>query len=138
MRPQSIVRYEQIYIASILVGLLSLVLIWPMLAAQFATTALTPGVISGAVIGSALFGVAINLLLLWLTARRANEVARIIVAIFFGIGILSGLRNVLGGRAPGLSGVIAVVQIVLEGVMLYLLFFPADAKAWFAARRPTL
>lgn len=138
MRPRSIVQYEQIYIASIVVGLLSLAVVWPVLTSQFAATSLPSGLIGGIALGAALFGIAINLLLLWLTARKANEVARIIVAIFFVIGILSGLRTALTGNAPGLIGVTTIVQIVLEGVMLYLLFVPADAKAWFASRRPPL
>ena len=138
MRPRSIVQYEQIYIVSILAGLVSLALIWPLMGAQFAATGLSGAAIGITVLIAALFGIGINILLLWLTARKANEVARIIVAIFFAIGILSGLRNVLSGNAPGLAGVIAVAQIVLEAIMIYLLFVPADAKAWFASRRPPL
>lgn len=138
MRPRSIVQYEQIYIASIVIGLLSLLLIWPLMSAQFAGTGLSAGTVGIVAIVSAAFGIGINLLLLWLTARKANEVARIIVAIFFGIGILSNLRAVGSGMQPGLAGVVAVVQIVLEAIMIYLLFFPADAKAWFASRRPQL
>ena len=135
MRPKSIEQYEMIYIASIVIGFAALFFLWPTMAGQLTTTPLDPGTMRTVLIGSTLFGVGINLLLLWLTARKGSEVARIIVGLFFAIGIVSGVWALVRGTAPGMAGVLRVVQIILQAIMIYLLFVPADAKAWFARRR---
>lgn len=139
MRPVSIVRFEQAYLASIALWLLHLVLSWgdQMAAVEVYPAAQgNPQVIE--IIQWFLIAVYAAALLLWVllwyfTARRASAVAKWLVVLFFAFSALSLLSTVPGVMA----GAINLVSIALTALMFVLhaaaiwMLFRADARAWF-------
>lgn len=135
MRPVSIVRFDRLYLASIVVGLIGNVIEWPVTIARLTSDPATAALASiaeilvGGMIGS---GVLIALLLWFFTAKRASNVARWIVTIFtvFAVGSLFfGYRG--GSVILDAGGIIRLVAVVLQAAATFFLFRP-DAAVWFA------
>ncbi|MES2336560.1 MAG: hypothetical protein V4537_00520 [Pseudomonadota bacterium] len=132
MRPQSIVRFEWLYLASFVIGLLSTAQNWgvrnAMLAGNKDTAHLTW-------IGPAttIVGIVIALALWWLVARMGNVVAKWVVVVFAAWAVV--LLAVLGyglvtGRGEVLPLAIGALQNILYVVAAAQLF-GADTPAWF-------
>lgn len=144
MRPISIVRFERVYAAAILVGVISGLLAVPATTAAATTVVAAPGVPAGAmammptILWSGLvLGTIINLALFHFIARRGSDVALWIYAGLFAIAVVSFARTQTGGSGlvlPPSVRVLAVVQLVLQAIGLWLLFRP-DARPWFRERR---
>ncbi|GAA4765363.1 hypothetical protein GCM10023219_07800 [Stakelama sediminis] len=132
MRPQSIVRFEIFYWLSFVVSIAETALAWNDTKAQMAAANPVALQFFPAMMVA---GIAISLIItavLWyFAARKASNVARWIVAIFYGIGLVFWLISLVGGKLPvGIPGVLQVVGIVLQTLAVIMLFRP-DAKAWF-------
>lgn len=143
MRPQSIVTFERCYLGAWLIGLVNAALNWNTMMASLdanpGVAALGPSLTTGIAIGTIVISAVITLLLWYYVARQGAVVAKWIVVVFFAIGLLSYLRGVLAGTmALGLTAVIGLVVVVLQGVAVWMLFRP-DAKLWFErnAAEPT-
>lgn len=134
MRPKSIIQFEQVYIAMIVVGLISTALNWNTAVAQLAANPMTAQFGPGFLIGSAVVGLVVNLLLLYYVARKASVVAKWIVVVFTVVGVLFALPGLFSNVLPPLVGILTVVSIVLSVIAACLLFRP-DANAWFADGR---
>jgi len=137
MRPQSIVRFEQLYIVNLILSVASG--IWSYMRLSIALPPDAPrALVPVTMIGATAMGLIIGLLLLYFIARRGSEVAKWILIILFAIGLIGVIHS--GARlhvATTLSAVIlgvALVQLVLQAVCVWLLFRP-DAKAWFKGVR---
>lgn len=79
--------------------------------------------------------IAINLLLMWLIAYRASNVARWILVVLIGLSFLS-LANIPAFLAFGRTYfALALVQYLLSAISVWLLF-RHDARRWFAGDRP--
>jgi len=135
MRPVSIVRFDRLYLASIVVGLIGNVIEWPVTIARLtsdpATAALGSGaeILVGAMIAT---GVLIALLLWFFTAKRASNVARWIVTIFTVFAVGSLFIGYSGGSVIlDAGGIVRLVAVALQTVATFFLFRP-DAAAWFA------
>lgn len=132
MRPQSIVNFERVVLASILLGIVNTGLIWDDLQAAVATT----GMGTGLVLGIQAVTIGLYLLLIWFISRKGSPVAKWIYVVLCVIGLVFGLLGL--GEAARLYGtvplVITVVQYVLSLVSLWLLFRP-DSKTWFSDGR---
>jgi hypothetical protein len=134
VRPQSIILFERLYIASILLSLIG------ALGMMQALPTIAPNIPPGAaafiptvVIGSALFGLAIGLLLLYFVARRGSDVARWIFVAFFLFALVGLVRRTFGHSPitlPLWLNTISLVQILLHAGCVWLLFRP-DSKIWF-------
>jgi hypothetical protein len=137
MRPQSIIRFEQAYLASIVVWGLNTGLGWSkQVAAMEAGFADVPQMVPmgrAMLIGFTLFILCLSLLLWYFTARKASEVTKWIIVAFFGLAAV-GLPFTLAGFAT--SGILPValnlVTFALTAVAVWMLFRP-DAAAWFRA-----
>ena len=134
-RPASIVMFERLYLGAWLVGLLNSIINWgPMQEAARVAAGPNPmgdGFTSTIMIGSIVFGAIITLLLWYFTARRASDIAKWIVTVFFALGLgsfLWGLAN--GTTRMALPVAIGLVALVLQGAAVVMLFRP-DAKRWF-------
>ena len=135
LRPQSIVIFERCYLGAWIVGLLNTLANWNATLATVnanpASAQLGPSFAVTMLIGGLAIGAAVTLLLWYFVARRGSAIAKWVVTVFFALGLvffLLGLaRTGLGG---GLTAVIGVVQIVLQGIAVAMLFRP-DTKAWF-------
>ncbi len=133
MRPNSIIMFERLFLASLVVGLVGLALTYQQsvdaLANDPATAALGLG--GGALLGIVVFSYAISLLLWYFIARRASTVAKWIFIVILALGLVSLVGVVTGPWT--LETILNVVVYGLEVVAAGFLFQP-DAKAWFASR----
>lgn len=128
MRPQSIIMFERLFLASIVVGLVNSVLLFGSLTTG---QAISPAFL----IGSIVVGIGLNLALWWFTARRASNAARIILTILFVLGIASLVFSVAtGSYPPGVAGLLGAVNWLLQTVSIVFLYRP-DASAWFRGSR---
>ncbi|MBX3593828.1 hypothetical protein [Sphingomonas sp.] len=141
MRPISIVRFELAYLASIVVWLAGIPILWSVwirtLEAQpgFAGNAQMMDVARMILIGVLALMLLISLALWYFTARRASTVGKWIVTILFALSVL---RLPLLVRSIAVSGNVSVglniIGIALTGYAVWMLFRP-DAQAWFAGSR---
>ena len=135
LRPASIVTFERCYLGAWLIGLINTIVNWnatiaavqaspasAQLGPSFGVTMLVGGLVIGAVVTFALW---------YFVARRGSEVAKWVVIVFFAIGLVFFLLGLLrSGLSLGLAGVVTIVQIVLQGIAVAMLFRP-DTKPWF-------
>ena len=79
--------------------------------------------------------IAVNLLLMWLIAYRASNVARWILVVLIGLSFWS-LANIPAFLRFGHTYfALALLQYLLSAVSVWLLF-RRDARRWFAGHRP--
>lgn len=131
MRPASIVRFDQIFLGAIALGIANTVLSYDSTMAQLEAdpAAAELGMAGpGFVIGASVFGFAISLLLWFFIARRASKVAKWILVVFTVIGVL-GVPLALF-EVPLVQAAITVVTALMQLAALWFLFRP-DALAWF-------
>ncbi|KQM32192.1 hypothetical protein [Sphingomonas sp. Leaf10] len=135
MRPVSIVRFDRLYLASIVVGLIGNIIEWPVTIARLTENPDTAALGSGAAVaagGMIATGVLIALLLWFFAAKRASNVARWIVTVFtvFAVG---SLFIGLAGNAVivDAGGILRILAVALQAAATFFLFGP-DAAACFA------
>ncbi len=133
MRPQSIVRFEQLYVAKIVLGVVAT--LWGLngirntapgmaliLSSQFVVGALVVGLIGGLVI---------ELVLLHFVVRRASDLARWIVVLFFAISFMSLLYGMVKGTFFTLGSYpVSLLAFAISAGSVWFLFQP-DAVRWF-------
>lgn len=134
MRPQSIIRFEQLYWASIVLSLIVSILGMDAIGEELAQE---PGMAelglgSGFVVGLVAIGLLISVLLWWLVARKASNVAKWILVVLTAIGLISLPGTLAGGL--DLVTVISLLSYALS-VAAIVCLFREDAKAWFAGSR---
>ncbi len=130
-RPPSIVNFERCYLGALLVAAVNSALNWQRMMAVPAVAQAQVAIGSWYVPVTTALGYLIPLILWYFAARRASVVAKWIVVVLFGLGVLglaAGLA--MGTMSAGLGGVLSVVSFVLNAVAVWLLFRP-DARAWF-------
>ena len=91
-------------------------------------------------IGTLVFSLAISLLLWHFVARRGSPVAKIIVVIFFVLGLVGipGLfTSVRIGLISPVMALLSIVTFILNGAAVWMLFRP-DTKPWFDKKAPDL
>jgi len=134
MRPSSIIRFDRLYLASIVFGLIATILEWPAMTArlegdpQLAALAPMPLIVA---VGAQVIGIALSLLLWFFVTRRASNVARWIVVVFTVLSVgalLYGISN--GAIDNGVAGFTQMLATAL-GVVATVNLFRADAVAWF-------
>ncbi len=134
MRPSSIVRFDRLYLASIVLGLIGNAIEWPVTMARLNENPETAALGSAAAIaagGMIAAGTLIALLLWFFIARRASTVAKWILVVFtvFAIGSLAiGLSS--GAVIMDAGGIVRIVAVLLQTVAVGFLF-RRDAAAWF-------
>lgn len=135
MRPVSIVRFDRLYLASIVVGLIGNIIEWPVTLARLTENPDTAALGSGAAIaagGMIATGVLIALLLWFFAARRASNVARWILTVFTAFAVGSLLFGFGAGAVIlDVGGVLRILAVALQAAATFFLFRP-DAAAWFA------
>lgn len=133
IKPPAIVRFEQFYWASVLLGLINTALNWN---ATQVTLAANPILASAPWFLPAMqiAGLLIAVLIWFSVARRASVVGKWVQVVIAGLGafgILSALVLIATGRSPlngqVVIGLIANILYIAAAVML----FKPEAKAWF-------
>jgi hypothetical protein len=134
MRPKSIVLFERFVLASIGLGLLSLLLSLDTLGVVARMTGSSVGLLVGIpILIFLLYGV-----LIYFVAHQASSVARWIYVVLAGLGLLFGLVGIGSLMAfPAPIVVLTLAQHGLTAASLFMLFQP-DALAWFAQGRPAV
>jgi hypothetical protein len=137
MRPQSIIRFEQAYLASVAVWAVNSALGWrAQISAVDSSFARMPEMIpamQGLLIGLTLFVLFVSLLLWYFTARKASEVAKWIIVALFGLSAVGLPFTLAGFEQTGIvPAALNVVTFALNAVAVWMLFRP-DAAAWFRA-----
>lgn len=126
MRPQSIVWFERLYLASVCLGILTLALNYDLIEMRAVATG---GAGTSAWVG-AVIGVCINLLFWFFIARRASNIAKWILVVMTAVGIvgmIAMLSTLLmyGPLYTALTGAVTLLQLV---AMVFL--FRRDAVDW--------
>jgi hypothetical protein len=130
-RPASILWFERLVLLSIAIGIAGVYLQWDEAIATVEGGGFGPGFVLVVIAG----GYGLLLLLLWLIAWRASNVARWIYVVVSALGFL-GLIDVASFRAQvNLIFALGLADYLLSAITLWLLF-RADARNWFAGRRP--
>jgi len=131
-RPPSIVRYEQLYLGSFILGLIVSALSWQGRAAQLnANPAL--GNLQWVMPAALVVGIVISITLWYFTARNASIAAKWVVTVFAALSLLGIARNLyalVSGTVPLLPTLLAILVSVLYVAAAVMLFRP-DAKLWF-------
>lgn len=133
MRPASIVLFERLFLASLVVSVASFVLTYEqtmgLLESDPAMAGLGFG--SSVILGLAIAGYAIYLLLWFLIARKASSVAKWILVVLVALSLISLLATL---AAPwDLILLISAVVYALE-VAAVVCLFNDDAKDWFSGK----
>ncbi len=139
-RPPSIVSFERLYLASMMLGLANTALGWQ---AREDVLSANPAVRGNpqvqAMLGwmlpaATVVGLAMSLLLWFLVARRGSFIAKWIVVIFAGLGVLGAIGVVLTlvrGLSPNVIvsglGLVTTALSIAAAAML----FRSDALPWF-------
>jgi hypothetical protein len=131
MRPASIVQFERFYLGAMGVGLINNVLSWNQTQAMMADPALNPaGFGSGFQLGIMAISIAISLLLWYFIAKRGSNIAKWILVVLFGIGLIGILMSLSTMMAMGpIAMVLSLVGFAMQAYAVFMLFKP-DAVAW--------
>lgn len=137
MRPQSIIRFEQAYLASIVVWGINTALGWgqALLEVDRNFAALPPIRHLGEplLIGVTLFTLCLWVMLWFFTARARSEVAKWVIVAFFAVAAALLPFSLAGFDKTGvLAAALNVVTFALTAFAVWMLFRP-DAAAWFRA-----
>ncbi|WP_315760404.1 hypothetical protein [Sphingomonas sp. Y38-1Y] len=131
MRPPSIIWFERLFLAALLIGLVNSTLVYGQLGAAGGAQPLGAGVL----IFSIGIGLVINVALWYFVARRASNAARWILVVLFVLGLASLLFSVaMGTFPPGAAGALGALGWVLQTASIVMLF-RRDAAAWFRGSR---
>lgn len=139
MRPASIIRFDQLYLGALALGIASSVFVYVTTTAPLGSGPSGDGLgrlIEAVMIGLSAIGFFISLLLWFFISRKASNVARWLLVALTVIGTLGSLP-LLFQTAPMLPTVVplwqAVVTIIgttMQIAAAWFLFRP-DAHAWF-------
>jgi hypothetical protein len=131
VRPGSIARFELLYLIAIVVGIANslLSLDGTLRALEANSTIAALGVGKGVLLGAIALNVAIDLLLWFLVARRASNVAKWVLVVLAGFS-LTDLPALLSRIASHSITTIIVLAILLLKVLAISFLFHADARDW--------
>jgi hypothetical protein len=133
IRPLSIVRYERLYLASFVLGLVVTAMSWPERTAIVAANPVLAHV-AWILPTFQVAGIAITLLLWYFTARAPSVVAKWVVVVLAAlavVGVVLSLTTLTTGRTT--FGTTSIVSFAADAVYVVaaILLFKPDAKLWF-------
>lgn len=138
-KPDSIKKFDWLYLGSVAVGLLGIVFGWDgmmeQLNAEFAAQGLDvdSGIGTGAIIGGIAFGIIISLALWFLISVLKIEFVKWILLLFVLYSVFS-LFVAISTTGFDITQITGIVSTIMSIAAIYMLFRP-DAKEWFAAKR---
>lgn len=134
MRPQSIVMFERLFLAALAASAFGFVVSYDevMDALVRDPTLQQAGLGSEFVLGVTLASFAIYLLLWYLIAHKAANVAKWILVVFVALGAVSFLPSITGSWSALQLLSLAVHALQIAAVAC---LFRADATAWFSGGR---
>ena len=136
MRPQSIELFEKVYLGTIAIDLVEVAFGWQRLTAdileRFATV--SEGTRQVLLIGSVVFAFGISLLLWFLIAHRASNIAKWIFVVLAVSGVYSLLKQIVFSTVPKDIDFALNTASTLLGLYAVWLLFRPDAVAWFKSK----
>jgi hypothetical protein len=132
MRPRSIVMFERLFLASLVVSAVSSVLVYNTFVADPAMQELGFG--TPFLVGAFAFSFGLYLLLWFLIARKASNIAKWILVVFLALGVVSYAASLTIEFTPGAGEVLGLLAYVLE-VAAVVFLFRTDAADWFAGHK---
>ena len=137
-RPQSVVRFTWLYLASVIVALVTFALAWGQMMDQFAANPQFAGnpqvlnMIPAMMIGFLVIYYGITLLFWWLVGFKGVNAMRWIFAILNGLGLVFFLYGLANG-AQQQSTISMIGSILAWGlaIVAFYFVFQRDANAWF-------
>lgn len=133
MRPESIVMFERLYLGALAVAVVNFALTWNSTQEYMANdpAVAAAGLGNGFLISTMLLSFAIPLLLWYFIAKRGSNIAKWILVVLFGFGLISMIFSF--GTMMAMSGPIgligALLTTALQAGAVYMLFKP-DAVEW--------
>lgn len=135
-RPQSIIWFERLFLGSLALGSLNSILNWSAIQAVVAATPNSELLPSWFTFATMAFGIGSNLLLWFFIARKGAVVAKWILVVLIGIGILS-LPTVFATPYPLHMKLISLINFALQGAAIFMLFRP-DTVEWFGGKKQNI
>ncbi len=135
MRPKSIILFERLYLASLVIMVINFFWSFDGMVAQIQRDPAMGQLGWGASAMMAIFAasMAISLLLWFFAAHRRSVIAKWILVIFAVIGVFSLSRTFAALSGPHLIAPLLVTALQVAATVL---LFRADAKPWFAGNGP--
>jgi hypothetical protein len=131
MRPASIVKFQWLYLAYMIVSLLVAVMGWDAMTAQVSADPRTAVLGRAALLGLTALNYVILLLLWYFAAFRASNVARWIATVFLLLAVALAAKSWIGaGFSTSTGNLLATLGLLLDAAAIWMLFRP-DAAAWF-------
>lgn len=132
MRPRSIELFEKVFLVSLAISLTAAILSWNQTVLQLDARA--PG--SGAALAATAVAISFGLFLLlwWLIARRASNIAKWALVVLTAIGAFFFVSSLVAQATPkSLDAAISALTNLLGVYAAWLLFKP-DAVAWLESK----
>ncbi len=133
MRPKSIVQFERVYLASIILGMFEPKRMGPVTEMVFSQAGV-PAPIVGIVLVAGVLSFLLPLLLWHFIARRASNVAKWVMIALAALGVLAFVAGL--GDPARTNGMLLALSVVITALMFYAvwLLFRPDAKAWLGSK----
>lgn len=133
MRPQSIVKFERMYlfawVISVIVTLLTWNALWSAMQRDVAARGAGAGVIAAAIVGAIL-----PLVVLYFVTRRPSIVAKWIMLALIAAGVVGLVVALLRQQmVPNIATVLTVAAVLIRVAAARHLFTP-EARAWFGEK----
>jgi hypothetical protein len=138
-RPPSIVMFERLYIAVIVIGIANTVLRWPTVRETALAQPGAEALPDWFVPVTMAIAIAINIAFWYFIARRGSNVVRWIYAVLTVVGVLGVAFTLISGAlfADPIGGTASIVSTALSIICVWLIFRP-DAQPWFQKDRRDL
>jgi len=137
MRPQSIVQFERLFLASIAVSVINFILGYGAAVAALQRDPHMQQLGLGGGFATAIFavGTGIYLLLWFLIARKAVNIAKWVLVALVALSVVSLLNSLAASFTLNVTTVLGLVTYALEvAAVVYL--FRGDAVAWLKGSEP--
>lgn len=136
MRPRSIEMFEKAYLGSIAVSLMAILIGWSRLSADYAVRManMSESAREAILMVSAGLVIAVSLLLWFLVARKASNIAKWLLVLLTALGTFSMVNSVFEAALPkDLYFAVNITSTLLGLYSVWLLFRP-DAVAWLDSK----
>jgi hypothetical protein len=129
MRPSTIVNFEWLSLLAVLLGVATTVLTWDSLIASVRSKVLGSG-LEPAVAILAIIYIALLVMLILLTSRRASNVAKWLLVLIIALELVASAPRIPAMLGAGLLGWVETAQMLIQLAAVVMLFLPAS-RAWF-------
>ncbi len=132
-KPDSIRKFDWLYLGSVVVGLLGLALNWGSVSGQV-NAELGADTANVALIGGLVLGTGISVALWFLVSVLRIELVKWVLIVMVLWTLVTMPIGIASAGGLGLTNITGIVSTIMTIAAIWFLF-QADAKAWFAEKR---